>query len=93
LRIARARFAALDDIPARPLIKGYGDTHRRGSGNYDQIIEHIVMPALADSMPVRQAIDGVASARAAASLDPEGEALAKCLAGLANPAAHAIAAE
>ena len=49
-------------------------------------------PALADAVPVRQAIDGVASARAAALLDPEGEALSKCLAGLAQPA-RAIAAE
>ena len=51
------------------------------------------MPALADAMSLQQAIDGIASARAAALLDPEGEALAKCLAGLASPAAHAIAAE
>jgi hypothetical protein len=33
------------------------------------------------------------SARAAALLDPEGEAVSKCLAGLARPAVHAIAAE
>ena len=75
------------------LIKGYGDTHRRGSGNYEQIVKHVAMPALAGAMPLRQAIDGIASARAAALLDPEGEALAKCLAGLASPAAHSIAAE
>jgi hypothetical protein len=49
-------------------------------------------PALADAMPMRQAIDGVASARTAALLDPEGEALAKCLAGLSQPT-PAIAAE
>ena len=48
---------------------------------------------MADAMPLRQAIDGIASARAAALLDPEGEALAKCLAGLVSPAAQAIAAE
>jgi indolepyruvate ferredoxin oxidoreductase beta subunit len=84
---------AIEIAECAGLIKGYGDTHRRGSGNYDQIVKHVVMPALADAMPVRQAIDGVASARTAALLDPEGEALAKCLAGLANPAAHAIAAE
>jgi len=90
---ARSGELAIEIAECAGLIKGYGDTHRRGSGNYGQIIEHVVMPALADSMPVRQAIDGVASARAAASLDPEGEALAKCLAGMANPTAHAIAAE
>jgi hypothetical protein len=42
---------------------------------------------------VREAIDAVASARTAASLDPEGEALAKCLAGFLQAPAHAIAAE
>jgi indolepyruvate ferredoxin oxidoreductase, alpha subunit len=90
---ARSAELAIEIAECAGLIKGYGDTHRRGSGNYDQIVKHVVMPALADAMPLRQAIDGIASVRTAASLDPEGEALAKCLAGLANPAAHAIAAE
>jgi indolepyruvate ferredoxin oxidoreductase, alpha subunit len=39
------------------------------------------------------AVAAVASARTAASLDPDGEALAKCLAALAQAPAHAIAAE
>ncbi|MGO8922336.1 MAG: indolepyruvate oxidoreductase subunit beta family protein, partial [Xanthobacteraceae bacterium] len=89
----RSTVLAIEIAECAGLIKGYGDTHRRGSGNYDQIIKHVVMPVLADAMPLRQAIDGIGSARAAALLDPEGEALAKCLAGLANPAAHAIATE
>jgi indolepyruvate ferredoxin oxidoreductase beta subunit len=84
---------AIEIAECAGLIKGYGDTHRRGSSNYDQIVKHVAMPAVADAMPLRQAIDGIASARAAALLDPEGEALAKCLAGLASPAAQAIAAE
>jgi len=91
--LSRSAELAIEIAECAGLIKGYGDTHRRGSGNYDQIVKHVVMPAFADAMPLRQAIDGVASARTAALLDPEGEALAKCLAGLANPAAHAIAAE
>jgi indolepyruvate ferredoxin oxidoreductase, beta subunit len=44
-------------------------------------------------MPVRRATDAIASARTAALLDPEGEALSKCLAELSSPPAHAIAAE
>jgi indolepyruvate ferredoxin oxidoreductase beta subunit len=90
---ARSGELAIEIAECAGLIKGYGDTHRRGSGNYDQIVTHVATPALADTMPLRQAIDAIASARAAALLDPEGEALAKCLAGLANQAAHAIAAE
>jgi indolepyruvate ferredoxin oxidoreductase beta subunit len=89
---ARSAELAIEIAECAGLVKGYGDTHRRGSGNYDQIVEVAVMPALAGAMPLRQAIDGVASARTAASLDPEGEALAKCLAGLTGPT-HAIAAE
>ena len=90
---ARSAELAIEIAECAGLIKGYGDTHRRGSGNYDQIVTHVAMPALADTMPLRQAIDAIASAHAAALLDPEGEALAKCLADLANQAAHAIAAE
>jgi indolepyruvate ferredoxin oxidoreductase beta subunit len=90
---ARSGELAIEIAECAGLIKGYGDTHRRGSGNYDQIVKHIATPALADAMPLAQAIDGIANARAAALLDPEGEALAKCIAGLANTAAHAIAAE
>jgi indolepyruvate ferredoxin oxidoreductase, beta subunit len=90
---SRSGEVAAEIAECAGLIKGYGDTHRRGSGNYDQIIKHVVMPALAGAMPLPQAIDGIASARAAALLDPEGEALAKCLAGLASSAAPAIAAE
>jgi Pyruvate/2-oxoacid:ferredoxin oxidoreductase gamma subunit/NAD-dependent dihydropyrimidine dehydrogenase PreA subunit len=75
------------------LIKGYGDTHKRGSDNYRVIVAQVIEPALAGQMPVRQAADAIASARTAALLDPEGEALTKCLAALASPPAHAIAAE
>ncbi len=75
------------------LIKGYGDTHKRGSDNYRVIVAQVIEPALAGQMPVRQAADAIASARTAALLDPEGEALSKCLAALSSPPAHAIAAE
>jgi indolepyruvate ferredoxin oxidoreductase alpha subunit len=75
------------------LIKGYGDTHKRGSDNYRVIVAQVIEPALAGQIPVRQAADAIASARTAALLDPDGEALAKCLGELAAPPAHAIAAE
>jgi indolepyruvate ferredoxin oxidoreductase alpha subunit len=84
---------ALEVAECARLIKGYGDTHKRGSGNYRLIETALMLPALAGDMPVRQAIDGIASARTAALLDPEGEALAKCLADATYLAAHAIAAE
>jgi indolepyruvate ferredoxin oxidoreductase beta subunit len=75
------------------LIKGYGDTHKRGSNNYRTIVRQVIEPALDGQIALRQAIDAVASARTAALVDPEGEALGKCLAEIAAPAVHAIAAE
>ncbi|HXX51088.1 MAG TPA: indolepyruvate oxidoreductase subunit beta family protein [Xanthobacteraceae bacterium] len=84
---------AIEVAECAGLIKGYGDTHKRGAGNYRAIAAQAITPALAGDMPVRRAIDAVASARTAALLDPEGEALAKCLAGLSQTPVHAIAAE
>jgi indolepyruvate ferredoxin oxidoreductase alpha subunit len=84
---------AIEIAECARLIKGYGDTHKRGSDNYRVIVAQVIEPALAGQMPVRQATDAIASARTAALLDPEGEGLAKCLAALSSPPAHAIAAE
>jgi indolepyruvate ferredoxin oxidoreductase, alpha subunit len=84
---------AIEVAECAGLVKGYGDTHRRGAGNYRVIAAQVIAPALAGAMAARRAIDAVASARTAASLDPEGEALAKCIAGLAQAPVHAIAAE
>jgi indolepyruvate ferredoxin oxidoreductase beta subunit len=84
---------AIEIAECARLIKGYGDTHKRGSDNYRVIVSQVIEPALAGQIPLRQAADAIASARTAALLDPEGEALSKCLADIASPAAHAIAAE
>ena len=84
-----ARIAAAAEISAdlaievaecARLIKGYGDTHKRGSANYFAIDTRIIRPALAGRIPAARAIDAVASARAAALADAEGENLARCLA-------------
>jgi indolepyruvate ferredoxin oxidoreductase beta subunit len=88
---ARSDELAIEIAECAGLIKGYGDTHRRGSGNYETIVREVVLPSVSGATPLRQAIDGIASARAAALLDPEGEALTKCLAGIAGP--QPIAAE
>ena len=75
------------------LIKGYGDTHKRGVANYLLINEKIIRPALHHQMPVQQGIDAIASARTAALVDPEGESLARCLNALQQPADYRVAAE
>jgi indolepyruvate ferredoxin oxidoreductase beta subunit len=84
---------ALEIAECARLIKGYGDTHKRGSENYRLIVTQVIQPAIAGQIPIAQAVDAVASARTAALVDPDGEALAKCLAAMASPPAHAIAAE
>jgi indolepyruvate ferredoxin oxidoreductase beta subunit len=84
---------ALEIAECARLIKGYGDTHKRGSENYRLIEIELMLPALAGAMPARQAAEAIANARTAALLDPEGEALAKCLADVQAQQSHRIAAE
>jgi indolepyruvate ferredoxin oxidoreductase, alpha subunit len=84
---------ALEIAECARLIKGYGDTHKRGTGNYRLIETELMLPALAGAMPPREAADATANARTAALLDSEGEALRKCLADIASRSARRIAAE
>lgn len=65
------------------LIKGYGDTYKRGLGNYRRIVADIVEPALGGRMSTKAAADAVANARVAALADPDGESLARTLAAIA----------
>jgi indolepyruvate ferredoxin oxidoreductase beta subunit len=65
------------------LIKGYGDTHKRGLGNYRRIADEVIAPALAGRLTPRAAADAVANARVAALADPEGQSLSKTLAAIA----------
>jgi indolepyruvate ferredoxin oxidoreductase, alpha subunit len=89
----RSAELALEIAECARLIKGYGDTHKRGSDNYRTIVERVIRPALAGTLPVAQGIDAVASARTAALKDPEGESLARCLADIGEHTAFKIAAE
>ena len=84
---------ALEVAECARLIKGYGDTHKRGTGNYRLIEARVIRPALAGRIPLRQGVDATASARAAALLDPDGETLARCLAELEDHHSPRIAAE
>ncbi|OAI52954.1 hypothetical protein AYO46_03935 [Betaproteobacteria bacterium SCGC AG-212-J23] len=59
------------------LIKGYGETHRRGKGNFLAIVDALVEnPATTDVSEQRKAIR---TARDAALADPEGKALGSTL--------------
>ena len=84
---------ALEITECARLIKGYGDTWKRGAANYATIEARVVTPTLEGRMPVAQGIDAVASARTAALLDPEGESLAKALAAIEAQVRMPLAAE
>jgi indolepyruvate ferredoxin oxidoreductase beta subunit len=84
---------ALEVAECARLIKGYGDTLKRGAGNYRLIEARVIRPVLAGRIPLARGLDAVASARTAALADPEGEALARCLAELEERQPLPVAAE
>jgi indolepyruvate ferredoxin oxidoreductase beta subunit len=84
---------AIEIAECARLIKGYGDTHKRGSDNYRTIERELMQPALAGAALPRPSAEAIANARTAALLDPEGEALAKCLADIQAQSNYRIAAE
>jgi indolepyruvate ferredoxin oxidoreductase beta subunit len=84
---------ALEIAECARLIKGYGDTHKRGSANFHLIEMRVIRPALMGNLPPARAVDAIASARVAALADPDGDALMRCLAELDQQATHRIAAE
>lgn len=71
---------AREIVDCARLIKGYGDTFKRGVGNFDLIRQRVILPALNGRIPVAQATDAVIQARTAALADPEGNSLANTLA-------------
>jgi len=83
---------AIEVAECARLIKGYGDTHARGVANYRVIETRVIRPILAGQIPRARAVDCIANARTAALVDPEGESLARCLAGIEDPALR-VAAE
>lgn len=79
------RADALDTSLAREiaecarLIKGYGDTHRRGVQNFETIEQALIAPALAGQTDPAAAAARIARARMAALAEPDAGALAKSL--------------
>jgi indolepyruvate ferredoxin oxidoreductase beta subunit len=73
----RDAMLALEIAECAKLIKGYGETHRRGTGNFLAIMDALVEnPATADA---REQAAAIRKAREAALADPEGQALGKTL--------------
>jgi indolepyruvate ferredoxin oxidoreductase, beta subunit len=96
LILAAARLSgdlALEVAECARLIKGYGDTWKRGASNYATIVARVIVPVLEGRIAVRAGIDAIASARTAALVDPDGESLAKALAAIEQQVAMPLAAE
>jgi len=94
--IAAAKLSgelALEISECARLIKGYGDTWKRGASNYALIEARVIAPVLEGRMGVAHGIDAIASARTAALLDPEGEGLTQALAAIDAQASLPMAAE
>ena len=71
--IPRSSELAMEIAACARLVKGYGDTHRRGLANFTAILDALVEnPATSD--PAAQAA-AIRRAREAALADPEGKAL------------------
>jgi indolepyruvate ferredoxin oxidoreductase, beta subunit len=84
---------ALEIAECARLIKGYGDTWKRGASNYATIEARVVVPVLEGRITVAQGIDAIASARTAALVDPDGESLARALAAIDAQVVMPLAAE
>lgn len=84
---------AIEIADCARLIKGYGSTHKRGTSNFQMIETRVIRPALDGRLPLDRAVDALASARAAALVDPEGEGLARCLDEIDRHLAFRVAAE
>lgn len=73
--VGRDPDCALELAACAGLLKGYGDTYRRGSRNFERIVEAVADPALAGAIAPAMAADAIANARAAALADPTGKRL------------------
>ena len=89
----RSPELALEVIELARLIKGYGDTLERGMSNFRAIETRAIRPILSGQIHPQRAVDAIASARTAALVDPDGEALEKCLTAFEKQADFPVAAE
>jgi len=90
---SRSPDLGLEVADCARLIKGYGDTLKRGQGNYDTIVARVIGPALDGRWSPAQSVDAVASARAAALADPEGDSLARTIGEIESGTRLGLAAE
>jgi indolepyruvate ferredoxin oxidoreductase beta subunit len=79
--------AALQVIEAASLVRGYGDTWKRGHASWRRIVDQVVIPMLSGQLPLAHFADALLQARLAAQADPEGHQLDKMVLSLKAMAA------
>jgi indolepyruvate ferredoxin oxidoreductase beta subunit len=63
---------AREVVETARLVKGYGDTYKRGHANWRRIADDVIEPFLQGHLPPRQFADAVLQSRIAALADPDG---------------------
>jgi indolepyruvate ferredoxin oxidoreductase, beta subunit len=92
--LAVSPAAASEVVATAALVRGYADTYKRGLASWTRIIDGVVEPMLAGTLPRAHFADAVLQARLAASKDPDGQALAETIAAISRTAAPGkVAAE
>ncbi len=85
---------AREVVETARLVKGYGETYKRGMGNWNKIADEIIEPYLKGGLAPAQFADAVLQARLAALADPDGARLDSVIDSLKNLSAERrIAAE
>ncbi len=70
---------AREVIETARLVKGYGETYKRGHGNWTRIVDEVIEPLLAARAPKGFLADAVVQCRVAALADPEGQTLGRVI--------------
>jgi indolepyruvate ferredoxin oxidoreductase beta subunit len=85
--------AAREIVETAGLVKGYGDTYRRGHANWRLMADEVIEPMLEGALPQKDFADAVLQARLAALADPDGERLRQVIDSIRRlAAAPALAA-
>jgi indolepyruvate ferredoxin oxidoreductase, beta subunit len=74
--------AAREVVLTAGLVKGYGDTYKRGQHNWALIAARVIEPMLDGSLPARHFADSVTQVRLAALADPDGTRLSDVVASI-----------
>jgi indolepyruvate ferredoxin oxidoreductase, beta subunit len=79
-RVAKVDVSAAHEVSeCARIVRGYGDTYKRGLQNYALIVSELVEPALAMPRGAPHLADALVQARLAAEKDPEGPTLTRTI--------------